>query len=405
MKNIIFLLILFGFSLGLNAQDKTTIVCNIIVEKAALQNTDKQTAERLLNPTLKSSLDKSVSESSGLVWTDGDLWTHNDSKNAAILYKMDTATGAVLQQVTIQNYPNADWEDIAVDDDFIYIGDFGNNNGNRKDLKILKIAKADIGKNAQVTVTAKAINFSYPDQTDFNFNSNTNFNCEAMICFKNALYIFTKNHGDNKTKLYKLPKIEGDYKAEFIGTFDAQGLITGADISPNQKEIMLLGYQSGHTHVFMWRFTDYIDDDFFSRNKQKIIIGDASDWQAEGIAYSDSAHIWISNETSGGKAQSLYTLNKSSILKEIAANIYVLPNEEIIVFPNPTFDGTITLKNLQGSIESIEIIRWDGKVLSVNNWEDLGSFIQIAIPRSPGKYTLKIKLISSKEMNSSFIRL
>ena len=61
----------------------------------------------------KAPLDAAVPESSGLQFTSQGLWTFNDSGNLPVLFKVDSTTGNVLQQVTISNFSNVDWEDIA----------------------------------------------------------------------------------------------------------------------------------------------------------------------------------------------------------------------------------------------------------------------------------------------------
>ena len=93
---------------------------------------------------LKCVLPKILKESSGLCYTDGNLWTFGDSGNPNEIFKIDSSTGIILQTVQIDNFPNIDWEDITADSSFIYIGDFGNNNGNRTDLKIIRIKKTDL---------------------------------------------------------------------------------------------------------------------------------------------------------------------------------------------------------------------------------------------------------------------
>lgn len=80
-------------------------------------------------------LPSTVDETSGLIfWADG-IWTFNDSGGDPTLYKVDTLNGEIIQHATITNGINVDWEDIAQDDDHIYIGDFGNNGGDRQDLE------------------------------------------------------------------------------------------------------------------------------------------------------------------------------------------------------------------------------------------------------------------------------
>lgn len=97
-------------------------------------------------------LPQAVNETSGLIYWNGGLWTHNDSGNPPELYKLDTLSGQILQTIIISGVQNIDWEDIAQDETHIYIGDFGNNAGNRTDLKVLKISKTDIPASGNASV-------------------------------------------------------------------------------------------------------------------------------------------------------------------------------------------------------------------------------------------------------------
>ena len=44
--------------------------------------------------------------------------------------------------------------------------------------------------------------------------------------------------------VYSIPKISGSYSAQFVSTYNTNGLITGADISFNEDVIYLTGYSS-----------------------------------------------------------------------------------------------------------------------------------------------------------------
>ena len=84
--------------------------------------------------TRLTSLDSTVFESSGLVYLNHRLITHNDSGDEPALYEIDTINGEVLRKVILRGALNRDWEDICADSKYIYVGDFGNNYGSRKDL-------------------------------------------------------------------------------------------------------------------------------------------------------------------------------------------------------------------------------------------------------------------------------
>ena len=103
------------------------------------------------NITEKYNLPNTVSETSGLLFLKGTLITHNDSGDDANLYELDTLSGSISRTISITNATNVDWEDITQDETYIYIGDFGNNNGNRQDLKVYKILKTDYINNTSIT--------------------------------------------------------------------------------------------------------------------------------------------------------------------------------------------------------------------------------------------------------------
>ena len=68
---------------------------------------------------LKSALPNILKESSGLCYTDGNLWTFCDGGNLNAIYKIDTSSGDVLPTVEVENFPNIDREDITSDSYYI----------------------------------------------------------------------------------------------------------------------------------------------------------------------------------------------------------------------------------------------------------------------------------------------
>jgi hypothetical protein len=244
---------------------------------------------------LDANLSTTVNETSGLLWWNKQVWTHNDSGGQPAIYSIDDSTGDILKTVTLTNATNRDWEDIAQDTQFIYIGDFGNNaNGNRTNLKIYRVKKTDV-KN-KTAVKASVINFSYDDQTDFTPKgaNNTNFDCEALIAYGDSLFLFSKDWIDNKTRLYKLPKLPGTYTATKIGELNVQGLITGAEIVANKRVIVLTGYSATVT-PFIYLLYDFTGNLFFNANKRKVALNQ-SFTQVEGICSVTDKKIFISNE-------------------------------------------------------------------------------------------------------------
>lgn len=247
-----------------------------------------------------------VNETSGIIYYDGGIWTFNDSGGKPELYKIDPAKGNILKTVVIRNAVNKDWEDIAQDEDHIYIGDFGNNMGNRKDLGVYKIAKADIAENALVSVDAESILFSYADQLEYRErNRKHDFDCEAMISFDDHLILFSKNWLNGNTRMYKLSKEPGKYKIKPVDEFEAEGLITGADYDGGSHTLVLIGYVL--RYPFLYVFNDFDGTHLLSSSPYRVDFTTMGQIQTEGVCFTGSGRLAISAERTKHENQSLYT--------------------------------------------------------------------------------------------------
>lgn len=117
--------------------------------------------------TLLFSFPKKINEVSGIKTTVNSnlIWTIQDSGNPNEIYGIDQK-GIVSKTISISNTSNIDWEDVTSDQEGnLYIGDFGNNDNDRKDLAIYKINAKNLDE-SDVDFEYK-ITFSYPEQTDF----------------------------------------------------------------------------------------------------------------------------------------------------------------------------------------------------------------------------------------------
>ena len=111
-----------------------------------------------------------MNETSGLELINGNFLTLNDSGDEPALYAFDSK-GKNLTKILIKGALNRDWESLAKDDKYIYIGDIGNNKGNRKDLKIYLI---DFDFKL-----IDSIYCNYNNQSKFKKKKKNNFNAEA----------------------------------------------------------------------------------------------------------------------------------------------------------------------------------------------------------------------------------
>ncbi|MFT3909337.1 MAG: hypothetical protein QM737_07935 [Ferruginibacter sp.] len=250
-----------------------------------------------------------ISESSGLQWAGNSLWTFNDGGFEAAIYRIDTLSNAILQKVSLQGASNVDWEDIAFDGTYFYIGDFGNNyNGARTDLKIYKfpfIAIPDPVGNPDITIPSSQIsiiNFTYSDQPQppvISTGNNTKFDCEAMIVDSGKIHLFTKNWVDLNSTHYVINGVEaGTYIAAPLETLATNFLVTAADKAVGNKVVALLGYQvTGTASHFMFLLSDYTGGYYFNGNKRKLNLPDVFTMaKAEGITFKNGHYGYISNE-------------------------------------------------------------------------------------------------------------
>ena len=267
-------------------------------------------------PAEYSPLHKKVNETSGVIYFRKHIWTFNDSGGKPELYKIDKETGKISQTVILENAENHDWEDITQDKKYIYIGDFGNNLGNRKNLKIYKIEKKPIGLKKKTKVNAEIIEFSYNDQETFKIKNRKNdFDCESMISFGDSLIIFSKNWVNGKTRMYKLPKTPGQYQLDHISSYNVDGLATGADYNEDNKNLVIIGYKDKIPFIF---YFDNFDGNKLDKGKiYRIELVRMKNAQTEGITWLNSENVVFSAERTDTFDQAIYQLNIEEVLKHI----------------------------------------------------------------------------------------
>lgn len=236
-------------------------------------------------------LNDSIQETSGLNFFDGKLYTFNDSGNPAELYEIDKNSGKILK-VLKTNAENKDWEALANDGGNFYIGDFGNNAGTRKDLKIYKIP---FQNNQLQNDSMKIISFYYPEQNDFTpKNINTDFDLESMIYLNGKIHVFTKEWNSKATSHYTIdPENFENQAAQKTESFQTGFMIS--DAYYYDKKLYVVGYTK-KTEVFLNIFKESESGMFFKENPRHLYLGSAlTIGQIEGIAV-DEKGIYISGE-------------------------------------------------------------------------------------------------------------
>ncbi|HPZ25818.1 MAG TPA: hypothetical protein PKV58_07825, partial [Kaistella sp.] len=183
---------------------------------------------------------------------------------------------------------NIDWEAIASDSMYFYIGDFGNNAGTRKDLKIYKIPYDN-------NSAAQEIPFFYPEQQDFSRKIiNNDFDAEAMIVLNGKIHVFTKEWASKSTTHYVVnPELADNQAAEKTESFRIGFVVT--DAAYFDGKLFLIGYTK-NTEVFLSVFNESEPGVFFSQLPKKYYLGSSlSISQIEGIEVDENG-VYISGE-------------------------------------------------------------------------------------------------------------
>lgn len=350
-------------------------------------------------PTSSVILSNIISETSGLIMWDKQLWTHNDSSGDAILYTIDSVNGAITNTLSIPGEINVDWEDLSQDDDYIYIGDFGNNiSGNREDLKILKISKSSILDNSPVV---ESINFSYSDQTDFTYqeSNTTDFDCEAFIVTADSIFLFTKQWNEQKTSVYALPKFPGTYVAHHKTTIEVEGLITGANFIESKNTLTLCGYSTA-LQPFIYLIYDFQNFDLSIANKRKIVLS-LPFHQVEAITSTNGLKYFITNENFStlNIKQQLHTIDLTPFLEKhppYSLGVSDLKTKkELSVYPVPSSHYITIMTEEDHSFNDYIVLNHLGQIVLSGTWNSKQKHIDISnLPI--GVYQLKIDRFTQK---------
>jgi len=254
-------------------------------------------------------LSDSLQESSGLTNLDGRLFSFNDSGNTSEIFEIK-AGSSYIEKTFQTGLRNIDWEAITNDGENFYVGEFGNNLGTRKDLKIYQIP---FRNDSVIANFSKTIPFFYPEQTDFTpKNINNNFDAEAMIFSDGNIHLFTKEWITNTVSHYVIDKnLTENQPAQKLESFDTGFVVTDASVFENK--LYVVGYTKKASVYLMIFEKDETGNLFFNKPLKKFSLGRAFNiGQIEGITATEKG-VYISGERFNIKIkkvpQSLYFIS------------------------------------------------------------------------------------------------
>jgi len=263
-----------------------------------------------------------VTEISGIVRSqlhDNVWWVHNDSGDEPRLFALDS-TGTVhvapwheddyaahagadrsdkpmWPGVQLGNAAHIDYEDIAIEDSTLYLGDIGNNGNARRDLGIYVIREPFHYDRRSRPL--KHLPIRYPDQETFPAEQ-WHFDAESLFIDDGTLYILTKHRDGQKineqepgTKLYRLDT-EYTERVNTLTRVDRHDRIpppTAAALSPSGDRLAVLGYSS------VWIFPRPDDDThWLSTEPRRIELAAERSKQAEAVTWDTPRTLCIANE-------------------------------------------------------------------------------------------------------------
>ena len=185
-----------------------------------------------------------ISEASGLVASrihEDLFWTHNDAGDGARLFALDSS-GAHEGTVDFSDEDAKDWEDIAAGvgadgKPWLYIGDIGDNDLNRDEIRVWRTAEPADPKDDDIELDK--LDLSYPDGPH---------DAETLLFDPrdNTLYVVTKSDGDQAEVYATDAHAEDDQELEHVASINLvareladDAALTGGDISAAGDWILL----------------------------------------------------------------------------------------------------------------------------------------------------------------------
>ena len=247
-------------------------------------------------------LPKVINETSGLEILNEVFITHNDSGGEPSLYFFNL-NGEIINSIKLDKESfwqiyNIDWEDVAADEDYIFIADTGNNFGNRDNLNIIKVKTNDFSIDDKIDV-------AYKDQETFIPRPKHKYDAEALFLIEDKIAMFSKDRSNLFTDLYLIDKESSSRQVlESKVTYDVNSLITGGDYNEELRLLALVSYNSkGNQYIIL--FENFSLENLAEKKFRKIKIP-IERAQIEAIKIIDNSTFWITSEDEGVGSPYMY---------------------------------------------------------------------------------------------------
>lgn len=243
-------------------------------------------------------LNARLSEISGMAYSDGLIYAINDSGKGSTIFTLNSSDGKLLSRYRIEQLKNYDWEELSLFNNYLYIGDFGNNRGDRKNQAVHKI---HIDELSALWPDIQTTGISYASQVDYSRKTfRHSWDCEAMVVNENGIYCFSKDWKEKKTKLYMAEPGKNN-NLQAIDSFDVSMLVSGAFYDKERELLILCGYLDHETYIWIFNNASSIS---FTGDAQKYKIPELKNTQVESV-FVHKEYIYLGSERTV-KAQAIY---------------------------------------------------------------------------------------------------
>ena len=279
--------------------------------------------------------------------TPGYIWMQSDNEDKINgkydndhIIATDPSGAKLYTRVNFLNLDNAgirfwDWEDMSggVYDgkNYLFIGAFGDNDEVESHYSIVYFEEPAITEGKTISITPSQIRYVYPD--------GKSHNCEALMYdnVEQMLYIITKVYY-NVCQVFSLP-FRLDYGKEKqtltyvcdlgvksdLGPAEATNpwrgfhLVTGADISPDGKYILIKNHnniEAIYSWVLYWEREG--DESVAETVKRQPVVLDCyqSEWQGEAICWLDDNIFYTTSDSDGEPPIYKYTRRQNTAVDD-----------------------------------------------------------------------------------------
>ncbi|MCX6147468.1 MAG: T9SS type A sorting domain-containing protein [Candidatus Kapabacteria bacterium] len=338
------------------------------------------------------------------------IWSHNDGAQGKI-FAFDTK-GSFLAEFKLNDsliHPDSDFEDICIGPgpidgiDYLYLGDIGDNGATRKTKFVIRFPEPFVDINNSNTITQQIksedlLPFSYPDITR---------DSETLMIDPISKDIYHVSKRETFVAVYRMSYPQEIGKTTILektntltigkSFFDGSG-VTGGDISPNGKEILLRDYSS--VYYYYLNKNETIIDAF---KRDPIIIpqynlfpfiepqGEAICWTFAGNGFFTTGEI----KQKIAPHLSYFKKNSTNIENEINSsnfNIDLVDNNLVIQNCNNITKCNIQIYDNKGKVLLVDSINENNNIFSLSNLQNGTYFVSISMGNSI-LYTKSISIV------------